>query len=491
MAGGPQSTIFVGIAMCRPGIDAPLGPAAIQIEDGRIAAIETVEAGDLPTGAENLLALPAPTNAHDHGRGLRTIGFGAGDDRLEAWLPALNLEPRSDPYLNAAVALARMAEGGIAATNHCHGTQDRAHLFEEAESVSRAARDVGIRVAFAVPFMNRNRGVYGPPSGLADLLETDDRNAFLASIAHPQPVGEMLAATERIAALEHEFFQVQYGPVGPQWVSDEALAAIAQASARTGRRIHMHFFETRRQRDWADAAYEGGLVRYLDAIGLLSPRLTLAHGVWLKPDECALLAERGVSISVNLSSNLRLGSGLPPVGTFREAGLGFGIGLDALSFDDDEDMLRETRLLWRHYRGCADGRIVGHRDVFDAALIHGRRTVLGDDGGGRLEAGAPADLMVLDIGAMSADFVRREVEIPDLLLTRATKRHLIRLVVAGRTVVEHGACVTVPLSRLEKSLTESAKAARAAAPADEGRIARMQQAVHAYYEAGSHKGNRN
>ena len=41
--------------------------------------------------------------------------------------------------------------------------------------------------------------------------------------------------------------------------------------------------------------------------------------------------------------------------------------------------------------------------------------------------------MVLDLAAMSADLVDDAVDPIDLLLTRMSKRHLRRLVVAGRT----------------------------------------------------------
>jgi cytosine/adenosine deaminase-related metal-dependent hydrolase len=396
-------------------------------------------------------------------------------------------EPRSDPYLNAAVAFARMAEGGICATNHCHGTQDRARLFEEAEAVSRAAKDIGIRVAFAVPFINRNRGAYGDIAKLIDLLDSSDRDAFVAGLGNPQPVEDMLAMVERIASLEHDLFHVQYGPVGAQWISDEALIQLARASAESGRRMHMHLLETQRQREWADDAYPSGVIDFLDEIGFLSPRLTVAHGVWLTPRECALLARRGVTLSVNLSSNLRLRSGLPPVRSFRDAGLAFGIGLDASSFDDDEDMLREIRLVWRNYRGFGNADILDRRSVFDAALVDGRRTVVGEDGGGRLAVGAPADIAVLDLAEMSADFLYSGFDIADLLLTRMAKRHLKRLIVGGRTIVDNGACVCVDRPGLEAALLESAKATRAANPPDDGRIGRLQGAVESYYGSGFHK----
>jgi len=44
-----------------------------------------------------------------------------------------------------------------------------------------------------------------------------------------------------------------------QWCSDGMLEAIADASSRTGRRIHMHFLETRNQRVWADARFRAVL----------------------------------------------------------------------------------------------------------------------------------------------------------------------------------------------------------------------------------------
>ena len=71
--------------------------------------------------------------------------------------------------------------------------------------------------------------------------------------------------------------------------------------------------ETRYQRAWADTEFPDGIVSYLDAIGLLSPRLTLAHCTWARPDELELIAERGATISVNTSSNLGIRSGIAPL----------------------------------------------------------------------------------------------------------------------------------------------------------------------------------
>jgi hypothetical protein len=139
-------------------------PGRLSVADGVIA---DVTEGDAPS---DTLILPALSNAHDHGRGMRSVAFGAGDDALEVWIAALGREPATDPYLRAAVAFARMAEAGIATLNHCHNSADPARLVDEAEAVSRAARDVGVRVAFAVPITGRNPLTYGDPGPLFDRL---------------------------------------------------------------------------------------------------------------------------------------------------------------------------------------------------------------------------------------------------------------------------------------------------------------------------------
>jgi cytosine/adenosine deaminase-related metal-dependent hydrolase len=479
------SSIVVGQAILRPwdGVD---GAVRIAWTEGRIESVEPVvlEADDPSAG---LIALPAPANAHDHGRGLRPLAVGALDDRLELWIPALMQEPVVDPYLRAAVAFARMAEGGAGLANHCHGTQIPTRFLQEAEAVSRAALDVGVRVAFGVPIMNRNSTVYGSLEPLLDRLSAEDRAAFNAARRPVRPWAEVEALVEQAAEFEHEFFRLQYHPVGPQWVDDETMAAIAEASAATGRRVHLHLLETIHQREWADAAYPDGLVRRLDEIGLLSPRLSIAHGVWLRDDECELLGRRGVILSVNPSSNLRLRSGVPAPPACRAGGLAMGVGLDGAAIDDDEDLLRETRLFWRLARGFAGHDGLTQSDVFQSLCTTGRLSIQGDDGGGAIAVGAPADLLVLDLKAMFPDDIGRPVPPMDLLLTRMTKAHIRRLIVGGREVVRDARCVSVDLPGFEARLHVQARDAAVAAPVDLARVERLQAAIADFYRCGQHR----
>lgn len=452
---------------------------------GRVSFTDTVLSVDPGgTGDTGRLILPALCNAHDHGRGIRTVAFGAGDDTLELWISKLGHEPKTDPYLRAVVAFGRMALSGIGVLNHCHNTADPSALLDEARAVARAAQDIGIRVAFAVPIMGRNPITYGDPAPFLDALPPDLAAAQAARADRVRPWDQQLEDAEAIFELASPWFLPQYGPVGPQWVDDDVLADIADRSQRLGRRVHMHLFETQAQREWADHAYPGGLVRHLNSLGLLSPRLTVAHGVWLSPEDCEVLAARGVMVSVNTSSNLRLRSGIAPVKTFLEKGVGWGLGLDGMAFDDDEDALRELRLLWQLHRGFGMEDVMEADRLWQAVLSDGRRAILGPDAGGAITPGAPADLMVLNTTRMMHDVMRGRADVRDILLTRATKADVEALYVGGCAVVENHRLTGLDLQAAENALLAEARANLT--DIDAAAIARIEAAQRHYYGNGCH-----
>ena len=76
-----------------------------------------------------------------------------------------------------------------------------------------------------------------------------------------------------------------------------------------GLAAHTHLAETRAQGAYGQQQWPGGTVAEMDRQGLLSERLSVAHGIWLSPPERELLARRGVTVVHNPASNLMLGSG--------------------------------------------------------------------------------------------------------------------------------------------------------------------------------------
>ncbi|QYD68011.1 amidohydrolase family protein [Paraburkholderia edwinii] len=443
------------------------------VEAGRIAAI--TPAPDPSAYAQTRrVALPALSNAHDHGRYLRSASVGAFDKPLESWLPFMGLAPGADPYLSAAAAFARSVRHGVANLMvHYTRVQGGMPYLDEARAVARAARDIGNRIGFAVAMRDRQGIAYCDDATALAALRPSIRSAVAAQLSvKPVSVQQQLALVDDLAHLIDsegygEHVTVQYGPTGVQWCSTPLLEAIARASADHDRPIHLHLLETRYQREWADRAHPEGIVRYLDELGLLSPRLTLAHCVHARPDELAQLAERGVTIAVNTSSNLYLKSGIAPVPDMVRHACQIALGLDCTGVDEDNDALRELRLAYQLHRGWGFDVTMTRAQLWAFAAQNGRRSVLGARAGalpgGRLEPGAAADFVLVDWDALDDDALF-PVEPFELLLARGSGAHIDTVVIGGRTVVAGGRLQGIDEAALRAELVGQLRARIAAQP---------------------------
>jgi cytosine/adenosine deaminase-related metal-dependent hydrolase len=392
------------------------------------------------------LVLPALSNGHDHGKVIGGPGYGAKDDALEIWLPRVATAPRLPAELIAPLFYARAARSGIASSMVLLNLRPLDRLRADLATYARAARQVGVRTSLGVPLHDRQFLAYADAQHEQALLDTCglDRDAVDIVPDHVPSTQEALQFVDEMsAALDSELVDVQYGPLGPQWASDELLLGVAEGSARHGRRIHMHLFETIRQRQWADARFPGGLIRHLDDLGFLSPRLSVAHGVWLRPDELDLLAERGVTVVVNPGSNLRLRSGFAPLAEMLRRGVPVGIGLDGGSLEDDADPWREIRLAHLLNVGHGLHPHVTAKDVLRASVEGSAQAVHNGPGSWGLAVGAKADLVVIDRDAASGWAMEPYRDDVDLLVGRLRRDHVRHFVVGGRHVVRDGVVLGV------------------------------------------------
>ena len=234
------------------------------------------------------------------------------------------------------------------------------------------------------------------------------------------------------AAIAGPKVDVQLGPAGVQWCSKPLLEAVAENSAQTGRRIHMHLLETIYQRAWADQNFPQGVVRYLRDIGFLSERLTLAHCIHARPDEIEMIAASGARIVTNFSSNLHLRSGLAPIAAAHQCGCAIAVGVDGLGAG------RGRRRPARDAAGADDARRARLQANLDAvpnssalAIANGRKAT-GAPGTGALVSGAPADFVTIDLDRLDRDQIM-PVDAIDLLFARGNASLLRDVVVDGRT----------------------------------------------------------
>ncbi|MCY3779291.1 MAG: amidohydrolase family protein [Chloroflexi bacterium] len=413
-------------------------------------------------GGDSSILSPAFTNAHDHGRAIGTLALGVPDDFLEVWLPTLLSLPQIPPYLAALHSGLLLLRSGVTGVAHSHNPGSWAGMPAEIPEAIRGYRDAGLRVAMHPPIIDQNMLVY------------TERERFLASLP-PELRGEFDAA-DRIDLSAESYFDmlddlyaafhdiskhrvhIQVSPAGGQWCSDALILRACDWARRRDSRVQMHLLETRYQRHYAHKTWGKSFVQHLADIGVLGEWLTLAHMVWVEEEDIDLLAERGVGVAHNISSNLRLRSGLAPVARMVEAGVAVGIGLDGQTLDDDQDFLREMRLAWTlaNRSGMAASDLSAS-DVWRMSTQIAADITFGAEAGlGQLEVGAPADLVLLDWEGIRGkwappDFPPPEL-LPEFLLRRVKREHVRDVMVAGEWLVRDGAHVSVDIEEVEREL---------------------------------------
>lgn len=423
--------------------------AVLRHENGLITSIaERAQ----PVAGPRSLILPAFVNAHDHARPTAS-SFGAIGMPLESWILRSALGTPVDPYLTAASALARSARAGCASMMvHYTRPSGTMPLLDEAQAIARAASDVGIRIAFALAVRDQNPILYGDSEPVLSELPSDDRKTiedlFVRAPMSPKAYIELTDAIA--AAIAGPKVDVQLGPAGVQWCSKPLLEAVAENSALTGRRIHMHLLETVYQRAWADQHFPDGIVRYLRDIGFLSERLTLAHCIHARPDEIEMIAGSGARIVTNFSSNMHLRSGFAPIAAAHQCGCAIAVGVDGLALDEDDDVLREMRLVQMFHGGLGFTRTWTPAEFLGLAVANGRN-VTGAPGTGALLPGAPADFVTIDLDRLDRDRIM-PVDPIELLFARGNASLLRDRVVDGRTIVSEGRCLGVDLPAIEQEL---------------------------------------
>ncbi|MFT8242450.1 amidohydrolase family protein [Roseomonas sp. BN140053] len=368
------------------------------IEGDRIAALlppgTPVEAAERLDAADRL-CLPGLVNAHTHGHGGLSKGMGDKWDLalLLAHAPWVGggrgLEAkRISTRLTAVEMLRKGCVAGFDLAAEFPGpTADGLLAMGEAYAA------VGLRAVLAPMIADLN--FFQATPGLVDALPPEHR---ARAAAMRMPDGAETLAT--IDALARRWpagpVRLGLGPTIPLHGTDGFLRGCAALAAEHGLPVQTHVAEARYQAAAGAERYGTTLLRHLDAMGLVTPRFSAAHGVWLTEADLALLAERGAGLAHNPGANMRLASGIAPVRRALRAGVTVGIGTDGSGSSDNQNMFAAMRLAAFASRLLEDEDWLGAAETLHLATA-GSRALLGLEGDGTLTPGQPADLLLLDL----------------------------------------------------------------------------------------------
>ncbi len=162
----------------------------------------------------------------------------------------------------------------------------------------------------------------------------------------------------------------------------------------------IHLAETKAEAHTAQERFKSSPVAYLESLGFFGRGVLAAHGVWVSPPEIAILKSRGVAVSHNPESNMKLASGTAPVPAYLAAGVPLGLGTDGAASNNDLDMFEAMRVAsFLHKLTTNDPTAVSARTALEMATIGGARALGMDRRIGSLEPGKRADVLVVSMSS--------------------------------------------------------------------------------------------
>lgn len=191
-----------------------------------------------------------------------------------------------------------------------------------------------------------------------------------------------------------------YSVTTPTAVSEELLRAVLEAAAADGVPVETHMNEYASEVTDFIERYGKRPFVWLEEEGLLAAPMTAPHCIFLSQEEIAILARRQVRVAHCPFSNC--GKGVPPTPQLLAAGVPVGLGTDG-SAHGGLDLFREMRL-FRGVMNVTRGVAAADSTVMPAETLltmatRGGAAALMEPGLGVLAAGAPADLIAVDVDA--------------------------------------------------------------------------------------------
>jgi 5-methylthioadenosine/S-adenosylhomocysteine deaminase len=364
--------------------DALLGGerVGVRCEDGVIVALGPgvgPEAGDEVINAGGAHLVSPLVNGHTHAAMTLFRGSG-GDLPLMPWLqeriwPVEAELDEEDVYWGARLACAEMIRSG---------TTRFWDMYWQPQATARAVEESGIRAAIGAPLFDA--------TGSSEELK-DSAHRSLGELSQFGPLVTPALAPHAIYT-----------------VSERSLRWIAELSAERELPVQIHLSETEKEVQDCLAEHGERPAHYLDRLGLLTERTILAHGVWLGPEELALVAERGATVVSNPAANMKLAvGGVFPYPAAKAAGVAIGLGTDGAGSNDSLDLLADLKLFaLAQKHAAADPTAIEAAEAW-AVATGARAPRLGAT---PLQPGAPADFLLLrrdapelGIGNLTSDLV--------------------------------------------------------------------------------------
>ena len=369
------------------------------------------------------LVMPGLVNTHCHAAMTLQRSY-ADDIPLMSWLndyiwPFEARQTPDDVALGMTLGIVEMLLGGVTSFVDMYYFQDR--CVEVAERL-------GIRAVLGCNYFDTN---------LEEVFRQVERAVGLAASG---------SGRVRIAVAPHS----------PYTVSPENLVRGKELADRYGLGLMTHIAETRDEIRIVRERYGCTPVEHLDSLGLLDRRCIGAHCIHVTDSDIGTLAARGVTVSHNPQSNMKISSGVAPVERMRAAGALVTVATDGTCSNNDLDLWEELRTAaFLQKSATGNPTALPAWEALRMATANGARAMGYADGElGVLREGALADLIVVDLQKPHLQPIH---DVVSNLVYCGKASDVDTVVVDGRIVVENRRIEGVDLPALYAGAAEAVR----------------------------------
>jgi len=416
------------VMMVLPGHKVAMGD--IVVEDGRISEVKVRnEAKVGGQGQEwkspSRLVMPGLVNCHGHTPMTLVRGLGGGLP-LDRWLneaifPVEAKMTPADVKAGMVWGIMEMLAGG---------TTMVADMYDFPEVCIEALRESGMRGRVC------RVGLSFVPGRLDDAIN------FTRAVNCPLPSANYQLVSADIC-------------LHSEYLTDEAFCrGLAAANRELKRPVNVHVSETEKEHAECIARHGKTPIAYLADTGIFDFGGYAAHCVWCTDDDSRIMAEKGVSLIHNPSSNLKLGSGIARIARAKELGVNVALGTDGCASNDDLDMFEEMRLAALLAKGVAkDPTALPAWDVIDMATVNGAKA-LGMADVGEIAVGKRADLCVIDL---DKPHLLPCLDVPNLIVYAMKSSDVVQTVADGKVLYDGGRFMTVDVAKARADFLAAVK----------------------------------
>ncbi|MDI9571477.1 MAG: amidohydrolase [Pseudomonadota bacterium] len=352
------------------------GNGAVAVAQGKIVAVGPAEeiqkrfSARRTIRADHRIVMPGLINAHTHAAMTCFRGF-ADDMELMTWwkeyiFPAETRAVSPElAYWGTTLACAEMIRSGT--TCFCD-------MYFFTEETAQAAKRAGMRCLIGEVLLDfPSANAKSPAAGLEYTRKLIEKWS-----------GDPLV---RIAVEPHALYTC----------SEDVLKESRQLARRYDVPVATHFLENQAEVGQLTEKYGKKAIHYLRDIGFLHENLILFHGVCMDDEDMRICADYGCKVVHNPESNMKLASGVAPVGKMLARGITVALGTDGCASNNNLDMFQEMDTAAKLAKVAAlDPTILPASSVLRMATRNGARAMGLARETGALEEGMQADIILID-----------------------------------------------------------------------------------------------